>query len=201
MADRPSVKSADRRMPVTVWLDEAQLADLELLVNYRHGPHSRSAVVRRAVERLFGKEAAWLIRARRAEQLRRQAEAELPFIAAVQLLRITATAARTAAATLGTSAIPQEPISHRRCELGASRVSSTPSQLRATTAKKPSATGALSALVVSHRARCASVNVSLILQAVSTKKIRPVPVSAITGTAALPARRIVGCRRVRSKVM
>jgi hypothetical protein len=66
-----------RRIPVTVWLDEAELVDLELLVRHRHGPHSRSAVVRLAVEWLCAKEAGWLVRARRAEERRRQAEAEL----------------------------------------------------------------------------------------------------------------------------
>lgn len=72
MSDR-----SGRRVPVTVWLDEAQLADLELLVSHRHGPHSRSAVVRKAVEWLCAKEAGWLVRAHRAAELRRQAEAEL----------------------------------------------------------------------------------------------------------------------------
>jgi hypothetical protein len=62
---------------VTVWLDRKAVEDLQLLARYRHGEASRSATVRRAVEWLLAKEAAWLTRERRAEQLRQDAAAEL----------------------------------------------------------------------------------------------------------------------------
>jgi hypothetical protein len=62
---------------VVVWLDEAALEDLELLVRYRHGGQSRSAVVRGAVDWLRAKEAGWLMRSRHQAQLRAQEAAEL----------------------------------------------------------------------------------------------------------------------------
>ena len=70
----------DRRTPrvrVELLLDDGVLEDLELLRRYRHGPESRSQVVREAIDWLRAKEAAWLIRAQRAERRRQQREREL----------------------------------------------------------------------------------------------------------------------------
>jgi hypothetical protein len=62
---------------VVVYLDVDELRDLELLVRHRRGGASRSAVVRRAVGYLRAKEAAWLVRARAAEERRAREAAEL----------------------------------------------------------------------------------------------------------------------------
>ena len=78
-AARPAARP-DRRTPrvrVELLLDGGVLEDLELLRRYRHGPESRSQVVREAIDWLRAKEAAWLIRAERAERKRREREREL----------------------------------------------------------------------------------------------------------------------------
>jgi hypothetical protein len=62
---------------VRLTLDLAAVEDLELLVRYRHGVTSRSAIVREAIDWLRSKEAAWLIRARRAEAQRLERRTEL----------------------------------------------------------------------------------------------------------------------------
>jgi Ribbon-helix-helix protein, copG family len=51
---------------VRVTLDESQLERLELIVAYRRGKRTRSAVVREAIEWQLAKEAAWLLRAQAA---------------------------------------------------------------------------------------------------------------------------------------
>ena len=48
-----------------------------LLINYRHGTRSRSQVVREAIMWLRAKEAGWLLRARRHEQLEAERAAKL----------------------------------------------------------------------------------------------------------------------------
>jgi len=58
-------------------LKREALEDLERLVRYRHGGRSRSEVVREAISWLRAKEAAWLLRARRQEELQAKALAEL----------------------------------------------------------------------------------------------------------------------------
>jgi hypothetical protein len=83
---------ARRRLPppdrvrVVVYLDRRALEDLALIVAHRHGaegPWTRSAVVRRAVAWYLAKEADWLVRQRRAEQLRRRQTEELEALRAI----------------------------------------------------------------------------------------------------------------------
>jgi len=60
---------------VVVYLDRRTLEDLEFLVEHRLGGSSRSAVVRRAIEREIVKHADLILRARwREERLRREAD-------------------------------------------------------------------------------------------------------------------------------
>jgi hypothetical protein len=54
---------------VVVYLELVALEDLELLVRYRRGGSTRSAIVREAIGWLRAREAAWLIRAKRQEEL------------------------------------------------------------------------------------------------------------------------------------
>jgi hypothetical protein len=61
---------------VVVWLDRRSLEELEVIIEYRHGRKSRSAVVREAVDWLLTKEAGWLLRRRRQDELRER-EAQL----------------------------------------------------------------------------------------------------------------------------
>jgi hypothetical protein len=57
---------------VVVYVDQGALEDLELLVRYRFGPRSRSAVVREAIGWLRAKEASWLLEARRRARVDRE---------------------------------------------------------------------------------------------------------------------------------
>lgn len=62
---------------VVVYLERAAIEDLELIRRYRHGPQSRSEVVREAVSWLRAKEARWLLGARRQAERREREAAEL----------------------------------------------------------------------------------------------------------------------------
>lgn len=61
---------------VVVYLELAALEDLELLVRYRRGGATRSAVVREAIDWLRARHAAWLIRAKRQERVQARRAAE-----------------------------------------------------------------------------------------------------------------------------
>lgn len=61
---------------VVVYLELTAVEDLELLVRYRRGGSTRSAIVREAISWLRAREAAWLIRAKRQKQLQARRAAE-----------------------------------------------------------------------------------------------------------------------------
>jgi hypothetical protein len=61
---------------VVVYLELTALEDLELLVHYRRGGSTRSAIVREAISWLRAREAAWLIRTKRQQQLQTRRAAE-----------------------------------------------------------------------------------------------------------------------------
>lgn len=62
---------------VTLLLDRDALEDLERIVRYRHGPASRSSVVREAVMWLRAREAAHLLAQHDNEERRARERAEL----------------------------------------------------------------------------------------------------------------------------
>jgi hypothetical protein len=61
---------------VVVYLELTALEDLELLVHYRRGGSTRSAIVREAISWLRAREAAWLIRAKHQERVQARRAAE-----------------------------------------------------------------------------------------------------------------------------
>jgi hypothetical protein len=65
------------RIRVVVYLEPRALEDLELLVRYGRGPHTRSAIVREAIDWLRAKEAAWLLGYRRQAERRQRERDEL----------------------------------------------------------------------------------------------------------------------------
>lgn len=62
---------------VVVYLEQRALEDLELIARHRHGPRSRSQIVREAIDWQLAKEAGWLLGARRQRARRRREAAEL----------------------------------------------------------------------------------------------------------------------------
>jgi len=77
VSDAWEAEEAAPLVRVVVYLERQAVADLELLMRYRHGVTSRSQIVREAVLAMRAREAVYLVRARAQEERRRREVADL----------------------------------------------------------------------------------------------------------------------------